>query len=172
MSGPNGSPKPSDTSTFTGIENPVQTSGQYQAGGWDAVGNPPNPPYAGTPSFSVLEAVPAQVKVSISGSGVVRVGAPNQFKLQLSLNAGTVQLTGHVTTATNANTDPALAPFVWISRQRFVATVDSSGLVTLNGKGSTTLECRYPRAANLPFTNATPSGSEYAYATIDLVITA
>jgi hypothetical protein len=75
-------------------------------------------------------------------------------------------------TATNQNTDPALAPFVWFTRQRFVATVDSSGLVTLVGQGSTTIECRYPRAANLPFTNATLSGTEFAYATVDLTVTA
>ena len=119
----------------------------------------------------MLESVPSQTNVSISGAGVVRVGAPNQFKLQVSLSAGTIQLTGHVTTATNQNTDPALAPFVWVSRQKFVAVVSNTGLVTLTGRGSTTIECRYPRAANLPFTNAVPSGSEFAYATVDLTVT-
>ena len=172
MSGPNGSVKASDTVSFTNVENPTQTSGVLQSGGWANLGTPPSPPYTGVPSVEILEGVSAQTKVSVSGVGVVQVGAPNQFKLQVSLSAGTVQLTAHVNTANNVNTDPALAPFIWVSRQRFIATVTNNGLVTLVGRGSTTIECRYPRSANLPFTNASPSGTEFAYATLDLTVTA
>jgi hypothetical protein len=160
MSGPNGMAKPSDTVTFTGVENPVQTSGALQTGGWD------------DNTIEVLQGVPAQTRVAVSGAGVTRVGAPNQFKLQVSLAQGSVQLQGHVSTANNVNTDPAVAPFAWFSRQKFVAIVNSSGLVTPVGQGFTTIECRYPRSANALFTNATPSGTEFAYATVDLTVTA
>jgi len=154
---------PASTTNYTGIPAHEPTDmGTKQCGSWANSGG----------AGEVLEAVSAQVKASVSGSGVVRVGAPNQFSCRVSLASHTLQLTGHVKTAANQNTDPALAPFVWFSRQRFVATVDSSGLVHLVGKGSTTIECRYPRAANLPFTNATPSGTEFAYATVDLTVTA
>jgi hypothetical protein len=137
--------------------------GTEQCGSWDNTNNIPT-------GIAYLESVPSQTNVSITGAGVVQVGAPNQFKLQVSLATGSIQLTGHTSTATNVDTDPALAPFVWYSRQKFVAVVSSAGLVTLVGKGSTTIECRYPRSANLPFANATPSGTEYAYATLDLVV--
>ena len=169
MSGQNGVSTPASTANYAG-ENPTPTeNGTLQCGSWDS---PVNGHRLDSLNNSVLEGVPSQTNVSVSGADVIRVGAPNQFKCQVSLTAGTVQLTGHVKTATNVNTDPALAPFVWISRQKFVATADSTGLVTLVGRGRTTIECRYPRAANLPFTNATPSGTEFAYATLDLTVTA
>ena len=112
-------------------------------------------------------------KVSISGTGVKQVGSPSQFQVTVSLSTGSLQLEGHVMDASNNVTDPPLGTFVWKSEQRFVATVDSTGLVTLVGRGSCTLECRYSRAASLPWTYATPSPTEgmSVFATCDLTVT-
>jgi hypothetical protein len=174
MSGPNGSPTPASTVDFTNIENPIGTSPTLQCGSWNYVGIPPHSVYVGIPAAAILEGVPAQVKVSVSGSGVIQVGAPNQFSCRASLASHTLQLTAHIHDAQNNLTDPPLGTFVWISRQRLVATVDVNGLVTLVGRGSCTLEARYSRSANLPFLNASPSPTEAMaiYATVDLVVIA
>jgi hypothetical protein len=164
----NGSPKLSDNSAYSGLIPPNRTDGNAQVGAF--VSNVPSINALYIPT-SQLEGVPAQVKVSVSGPGVVQVGAPNQFAVTLSLATGALQLTGHVNNAANVNTDPALAAFTWVGSQIFVATVSSSGLVTAVARGSCTLECRYSRAANLPFASAAPSGTEFVYATIDLTVT-
>ena len=153
------------TPSYTGIPAPDPTdAGTKQCGSWANAGG----------WGDVLEAVPAQLKVSVSGSGVVQVGAPNQFRCQASLTNGTVQLTGHVNTATNVNTDPPVGTFVWVSRNSKVATVNQSGLVTLVGRGQVEIQCRYSRAANLPYAGAAPSPTESTsvYALCDLTVTA
>jgi hypothetical protein len=161
--------KPSDTENYSGVLPPEPfDNGTLQCGGW---ANLDTPPFG--VNVEVAQGVPAQVRVSVTGDGVTQVsGAINQLACQASLASGTLQLTGHVYDAENNLTDPALAPFVWVSRNTMIATVNSSGLVTLVGRGQVTVECQYPRAANLPFTNATPSGSECVYATVDLTVTA
>ena len=164
----NPSPTPASTEDYSGSPATTQTTGTTQNSSWEDTNVAPI-----TGEIQVLDSVPAQVKVSVTGSGVTQDpnAAPNQFRLTVSLAAETVQLTGHVNTAVNVNSDPSADSFTWVSRQSSVATVNSSGLVTLIGRGSTTLECRYNRAVNASFTNATPSGTEYAYATIDLTVT-
>jgi Bacterial Ig-like domain (group 2) len=150
MSNVNSFIKPSDTANYSGLPSPQPTDmGREQCGAWADVNQPP----FGV-GVSVLEGLPAAVKVSLSGNGIRQVGAPNQFACQISIKQGTLQLTGHVSTAQNVNTDPAITSYTWYSRQQFVATVNASGLVTPVGRGSTTIECRYSRAVNAPFAGA------------------
>jgi hypothetical protein len=162
--------KPSDTENYSGVLPPEPfDNGTLQFGGW---ANLDTPPFG--VNVEVAQGVPAQVKISISGSGVTQVGAINQLAGQVSLASGTLQLTGHVYDAENNLTDPPLGTFVWISRNVNVATVNASGLVTLTGRGSCDIEARYSRAANLPFENASPSPTESmaVYATVNLTVTA
>jgi hypothetical protein len=174
VSGPNiyGTPKQSSTADFTNVDNPTQTTGTLQCGSWADLNVPP--PSQNQRNWEILQGVPAQTRVQISGTGVTQVGGPNQFRLQTSIGEGSVQLTGHVTDATNVNTDPPLGTFVWISRNTNVATVNSSGMVMLVGRGECDIECRYSRSANLPFANASPSPTESmsVYATVAIVVTA
>jgi hypothetical protein len=161
--------KPSDLPNYNGTIPPTPSdNGVSQCGGW---ANLDTPPFG--VNVEVAISVPAQVKVSVTGSGVTQVGAINQLACQVSLASGTLQLTGHVHDAKNNLTDPPLGIFVWISRNSNVATVNASGLVTLTGRGECDIECRYSRAANLPFTNASPSPAESmaVYATLALVVT-
>jgi hypothetical protein len=163
----------STTGAFRGSPNPLDgTSPTEQNGSW-ASGTGANNPVTGIPpSPACIEAVANQTRVSVSGPGVVQVGAPNQFGLMVSLAGGPVQLTGHVNSATNVNTDPPLDVFSWYSRQKYVCTVSSTGLLTPTGRGETTVEARYSRSANKPFLNASPSGSEFVYATCDITVVA
>lgn len=165
MGFPMGEVTPATNAAYSGVDMPLTGSGTLQCGTFNG----------GKFAFSsihaaVTEGVPAQNKVYLSGSGVTQIGAPNQFQAKVSLGAGSLQLTGHVSTTNNSNTDPALAPYVWVSRNSAIATVNQSGLVTFVRKGSVTIECQYPRAANLPFLNSTPSGTECCYATLELTI--
>jgi Bacterial Ig-like domain (group 2) len=154
----------STTGEFRGAPNPLDgTSPTQQNGSWASSGG-------NNPVTACIEAVANQTKVSISASNILQVGAPNQFSLTVSLAGGPVQLQAHVNSATNVNTDPPLDVFTWYSRQKYVCTVSSTGLLTPTGRGSTTVEARYSRSANLPFPNASPSGSEFAYATVDVVV--
>lgn len=173
MSGQNGVTKPCDV-TNNGDENPIQTSGAVQTGGYAGTVPMESFPYPQYPE--ILQGVPAQTRISISGDGVIRVGAPNQSALRVSLATGTVQLDAHVSTSTipAVISDSPIGTVVWLSRQRSVATIDGGGRLTLIGQGSTTIEARYSRAANRPFANASPSPTEgmAIYATLDLVVTA
>jgi hypothetical protein len=156
---------------FTGIPVPEPTDDGSVATGSYAV-----PVGTGQGSFEVqsYQGVPSQSKVTISGAGVTQIegGGTNQFQAMVSLRSGTLQLQGHCTNAQNLNTDPAVAPFVWVSRNDKVAIVSSTGLVTLISQGEVDIECQYPRASNAPFTNATPSGTECNSATLLLKVTA
>jgi hypothetical protein len=170
-----GSVKPSSTQNFSGVNSSEQTNPNCQTGGFN--GGAPfagiNPNASTFPDMEMLQSVPAQTNVTVSGENVIQVGAPNQFRCQASLASESLQLAGHVNTATNVNSDPPLGTFVWISRNANVATVDADGLVTFVGRGECDIECRYSRAANLPFTNASPSQTESmaVYATVALVVT-
>jgi hypothetical protein len=161
VSGPNGAVKPSDNATFSGTDSPVITSGKVQCGGFIASGK-----------YENLEGVPSQCRCFITGPNVRRVGASNQSALAVSVQAGTVQLTGNVSDAQNNNTNPATGSFKWISTNSSVATVNQSGLVTLLRKGQVTIELRYSRQANSSWAGATPSPTEStaAYATCDIQI--
>jgi hypothetical protein len=163
----NGIATPASTATSTGIIAPTPSdNGTRQCGSYIIP--------VGSYNYEGLDSVPSQTKVYITGVGVARVGAPNQSSLQVSLTAGTVQLTGHVSTETNVNTDPATGTVVWISRNKMVATVNTAGLVTLVGRGECDIEARYSRQANSSWAGATPSPTESmaAYAILNLVVTA
>ncbi len=152
---------------YTGVLTPDPSGdGTTATGSWAS-------PY-GSFEISMLQGVPSQSKVQISGLGVTQIvgGAPTQFKAMCSLASHTLQLQGHCTNAQNQNTDPAVAPFVWVSRNEHIATVSNTGLVTLIGRGEVDIECQYPRASNAPFQNSTPSGTEFNSATLLLTITA
>jgi hypothetical protein len=117
-----------------------------------------------------LQGVPSQSRPYISGPGVVQVGSPTQFAATVSLkNGNTLQLVGHVSDATNQNTDPALQPFTWVSNNNYLATISTTGLVTLTGKtGSVSLELRHGRASNSwPAQNP----QDFAFSTLELQIT-
>lgn len=83
-------PKPSDTVTYSGILNPASTSGTVQCGGWADLDTPP---YGF--SVEVLQGVPAQTKVGISGPGVVEGAVINQSNCQISITERSLQVTGH-----------------------------------------------------------------------------
>jgi hypothetical protein len=126
----------------------------------------------------ICQQVPAQTTVGLSGAGVTACGnSPSQFKCTKSLVAGAFTLVGHVMTAagcglrwpmagaiTPVNTDPAVAPYVWISSNSHVASVSQSGVVTPLRIGQVEIRCTYPRSANLPVLGGTPSGTDAAEA--------
>jgi hypothetical protein len=167
MGFPMGETTPASTANYTGVDMPLIGSGSLQGGTFDS-----GPHGFVNTHVAVTEGVPAQNKAYLSGPGVTQVGAPNQFQAKVNLAAATLQLTGHVSSTNNSNTDPALGTYVWLSTNSHVATISNTGLVTFVGKGSVTIECRYSRAANLPFVNATPSSTESraVYATLELQI--
>jgi hypothetical protein len=55
-----------------------------------------------------------------------------------------------------------------------IATVSNTGLVSAIRRGEVEIECRYSRAANLPFPGSTPSQTESqaVYASLNLIVTA
>lgn len=172
MSGPNGSSKSSDVA-FNGTENPLASDGTLQTGGFSDVASPNT---SINDTIEVLQGVPAQTKIRIAGDGVKQVGAFHQSSVQIALSDGTRQLSaevGYIDSSRRFQVVPTSGKVIWQSRQRHVATIDSNGLLTLVGKGSTTIEARYSRQANSSFAGATPSATESVaqYATLDLVVT-
>jgi hypothetical protein len=168
------SPKESDTTNYTDISSPTPSdAGTLQCGGW--ANNLASPPWWDFPN-EVLEGLPAQVRVQISGSGVAQIG-PNQYRVTLSLSGtSTVQLTP---TPADAQQNPTTAvlpqtisnsSFGYVSRNINVATVSSTGLVTAVGRGEVEITIRGFRNVNESFLNATPSGTESVDATLDVVV--
>ena len=151
--GTHGRSKSSDV-TRNGSDQSLITRGDVQCGGWVSLG------------CEILQSVPAQVTVGVSGAGVTSVSnSPSQFAVTKSLSRGSFSLQGHVMTANGVSTDAAVAPFTFVSRNIHVCTVSSSGVVTPTGRGQTIVECHYPRSCNAPYAFAEASGTEYAYAT-------
>jgi len=140
------SPKPSDTANYSGVLPPDPTQvGTIQTGGW--ADNDTAPWGIGV---EVLEGLPANCRVQVTGTGVTQVG-PNQYKVQIHLGGMPVTLVPNAADANQAPTT-ATAPntFVWtfVSRNKNVATVDSDGVVTAVGYGETEILVMSPRNVN------------------------
>lgn len=170
---PNGAVTPASLPAYDGEDFPLDSTGNgsVQCGTFESTVVPPSNAW----TLAVTEAVPSQAKCYLSGIGVTAVSnAKNQFKATVSLASPTLQLTGHVSTALNENTDPALGTYVWVSRNTMIATVSNTGLVSAIRRGEVEIECRYSRAANLPFPGSTPSQTESqaVYASLNLIVTA
>ena len=162
MGFPQGMATEASSASYTGSDCPLDSTGEgsVQCGTF------------ASGYVAITDAVPAQTNIYITGTNVVRIGAPNQLALRVSLTAGTVQLTGNVSTAQNRTTNPPTGVIRWVSTNSHIATVSPSGLVTLLRKGQVTIEARYSRQANVSFAGSTPSQTESmaAYATIDITI--
>jgi len=172
MSGPNGAVKPSDTATFSGTDSPVISSGTVQCGGWAAnpVGNL-NPRYV----QEYLDGVPAASFVTISSTDprLTQVGTKQQYAMTISLSAdsGGVTVAGGLTDAQGNASTPVGSYFVYGSTQKFVCTVNGSGVITPTGKGGCEVTVRWPVAqVNSSFTNATSNPTNFIEARIALTV--
>src|ERR1035437_241231 len=141
----NGSSNPSNVAVTGILVPPMGSDGRYQCGGTAVA-------MRSDYSYEILQGVPAQTKVSVSGIGVISVSnSGSQFKCMKSLSAGAFTLVGHVNDAFGHNTDPCTGSFVWKSDNEFVCTVNQSGVVTPTGRGEAVVECRYSRGCNAPY---------------------
>jgi hypothetical protein len=162
---------PSATPNFAGYD-PLnlaftQTEQATQVGAWQGP-----IPSGWTKPFSVLEAVPAQSKCFVTGSGVTSpANLPQQASGTVSLSGsrGTLQLTGNVCSPSNVSTTAAQS-FSWRTNSPTVATVNSNGVVTFLKKGFVTIECRYGRAVSPLLTASVPAPTDAVYATVDLTV--
>jgi hypothetical protein len=159
------SPKPNATENYSGVLPPDPSdAGITQTGSW---ANNPVSPFRN----EILEALPACVRVQLTGSGVTALG-PNQYATTLSLGE-TLQLTP---TGADAQQNPtgAISPnvFAWtyISRNINVATVSSTGVVTAVGRGECEILVISPRQVNSSFPGAMPSGTEGVQAEIQVKV--
>jgi len=173
MSGPNGMIQTTETAgvptSFSSTDSPIQTSGTVQCGAWNAGA------MLGTYGILVecIEGVPSECRCFISGPNVQRIsGSLQQSSLFVSITAGTVQLTANVSDALNGQRSAPSNPVQWKSSNEFVATVDSTGLVTLVGKGQCEIELRYSRGVVRQTATTTPSPTEAqaVYATLVLQV--
>lgn len=167
--GVNGSAKLSDTFSFEGFLSQTGSSGTQQTGGWISTGN------------SVLEAVPAAVRVQLQTGGVViQTGSAQQYAATLSLSQGqtppvaqTLQLVPNMANSLNQAVS-AVAPnvfsYTYTGRNNLVASVSSTGLVTPLERGGVCIMIGSPRAVNESFAGATPSGTEATYAEIQIMV--
>jgi hypothetical protein len=173
MSGINGSSKPSDAVPYgTGVDNPSPSdSGTLSCGGWVAA---PVPPF--TTSQEMLDGVPAPVCVQLGGTaGATRVGSPQQYSVTISLTGAPLQIVANMADAQNhpvIAVAPQVFAYRYISRQRFVATVDSNGIITPTGRGQCEVEIISSRDCNASFTGATPSGTEGVRASLLVTVVA
>lgn len=123
----------------------------------------------------VLQGVPANARVQISGAGILQIG-PNQYKAFLSLSGtNTLQITPNAADALqNPTTAVAPSSFTWgfVSRNIHIGTVDSNGLVTAVARGEAEIIIRSFRQVNASFSTATPSGTESVDASLIIVVTA
>jgi hypothetical protein len=163
---------PSATLNFTGYDPLNLSFSQTEAGVQVAAWAGPSPAGWSKP-FSVLEAVTAQSKCFVTGSGLTapNPNLPQQASgtVSLSSSGGSLQLTGNVCSPSNVSTTAAQA-FSWRTNSPTVATVDSKGLVTFLKKGFVTIECRYGRAVSPLLTASVPAPTDAVYATVDLTV--
>jgi hypothetical protein len=170
------SPKPSDTTSYSGTPAPSPTdAGTLATGGW--ANNLTSPPWWNFPN-EVYQAVPACVRVTLpvgSNPTIIRLG-PQEYSVRLSLSGtnsvalapGMADAQNNPTTAVSPN---AFNSFVYRSRNTHVCTVDDSGLVTAVGRGEATVLIGSARNANLPFANAAmPAGSAEIYAELTVQV--
>ncbi len=184
-------PTPSSTTTFTtplaGGEG-VTDAGIESVGGWASNPNAPPPGYWTPLPVQVLEQIPAPVNVQLPlTDGVTRVGSPQQYRVTLSLS-GAHSLPTSITlapTAANSQNSPvlAVAPNVFVyqfrSRQELVVTLSTepndyaaTAVLTAVALGGAEVQITIPRACNLPFTNASPSGTEGSQAVLQVTVVA
>jgi hypothetical protein len=163
----------SDAPSYDGTPAPIQTSGTLSTGAVivPRVQSQVNPQV----NTQFPQGVPAPVAVQLSGSGIKQIGSPQQFGVTLSLsNTATVQIVPAMANALN-DVVPAVAPnvftYTYRSRNINVATVNSSGLVPAVGRGQCEVLVINTRAANLPFVNTMPSGTEGVQASLQVTVT-
>lgn len=169
--------KPSDTPTFTGAPPSLQaTNGTQQTGGW----TDPNSTSYGVPiAMESLEALPANVRVQLSGSGISKCAnsQTNQYVTFLSLSGNgypkTLQL---IPNGADCNNNPtsAVSPnvFAWsfTSRNVAVAVVSPTGLVTAEGRGECEISVTSSRAVNASFAGSAPSGTAGVSASLRVIV--
>ena len=165
---------PADASAYDGTPAPIQTSGTLSTGAvvMSRVQSQVYPQV----NTQFPQGVPAPVAVQLSGSGIKQIGSPQQYGVSLSLSGtDTVQLVPAMANALNEVVSP-VAPnvftYTYRSRNISIATVNSSGLVIAVGRGQCEILVINTRAAHLPFTNATPSGTEGVQASLQVTVTA
>jgi hypothetical protein len=163
--------KPSDSPSYNGTPNPIQTSGTLQTAGaviTNVIG-------ASTFKEEVFEGVSAASFVTVAGQDerLQQVGTRQQYSLQISLSgdAGGYALTPSLTDAQGNPSTPVGNYFAYYSRQRLVATV-VDGIITPVARGSCVVEVRWPVGqVNVNFVGATSNPSNFIYATIALTVT-
>jgi len=170
MSGPNQSSKVNDQVAYgTGVDSPEPTgNGQTSTGGWTTT--------AGLYTFEILDGTPAPLNVQLGGTaGITQVGTKQQWAVSMSLSGSPVQIVANMADAQN-HAITAFAPnvfaYTYISRQRFVATVSASGLITATGRGQCEIEVISSRQCMASFPNATPSGTEGVRASLLVTVVA
>jgi hypothetical protein len=158
--------------SFNGTPSPVISSGTVSCGAWQEIpnGNPVIPPGL-VPEL--VEGVPAQNSPVIGGPNVRQVGSPQQSALNISISAGTVQLTATVQDSQQGQNQSPTLPVTWTSDNSYVATVSSSGLVSFFHKGQAVISLRYSRGVIRTTPTTTPSFTEAqcVYAELILQIT-
>jgi hypothetical protein len=168
-------PTPASTANFTSpIADGEGTTdaGIQSCGGW--ANNLTSPPWWNTPN-QVLEQIPAPVNVQLGGTaGVRQVGSPQQWAVTIHLG-DTLQIVPTMANAQNvavAAVAPNVFTYQYASRQSKVCTVDANGLITATGRGEAEVEVISPRACNLPFPGAAPSGTEGVRASLLVTVVA
>ena len=141
--------------SFNGTPSPVISSGTVSCGAWQEIpnGNPVIPPGL-VPEL--VEGVPAQ-----------------NSPVNISISAGTVQLTATVQDSQQGQNQSPTLPVTWTSDNSYVATVSSSGVVSLVNKGQAVISLRYSRGVIRTTPTTTPSFTEAqcVYAELILQIT-
>jgi hypothetical protein len=164
---------PADAPSYAGTPAPIQTSGTLSTGAVIM----PRVQSQVTPQVNTQfpQGVPAPVAVQLSGSGIKQIGSPQQYGVSLSLsNTDTVQIVPVMANALNeivAATAPNVFTYTYRSRNINVATVSPTGLVRAVSNGQCEILVINTRAANLPFVNATPSGTEGVQASLQVTVT-
>ena len=159
-------PSTASSPSFSGVPAPSPTdAGNLSTGSFDATD--------GSFPVRVLQGVPANIRVQLSGAGITQIG-PNQYRTMLSLSGtNTISITPNAADAQN-NPTTAVLPnsFSWgfVSRNTHIATVDSSGLVTAVARGECEIQIRSFRQVNASFTGSTPSGTEGVDASLNVIV--
>ncbi|MGC2102054.1 MAG: Ig-like domain-containing protein [Candidatus Sulfotelmatobacter sp.] len=166
---------PADAPSYDGTPAPIQTSGTLSTGAviMPRVQSQVSPQV----NTQFPQGVPAPVAVQLStlGSGIKQIGSPQQYAVSLSLsNTQTVQIVPVMANALNevvSAVAPNVFTYTYRSRNINVATVSPTGLVRAVSNGQCEILVMNTRAANLPFVNATPSGTEGVQASLQVTVT-
>jgi hypothetical protein len=173
MSGGGNLTKLSNTLQFTGyLPEAEQTDGMNQVGAWFqqdvkiAIG-----PF----KTNLVEALPAAVRVRLSGNPSLTVLAPGQYFVQLSL--GAVQqctITPSTTDAFGNSTSPTApltAPgYSFVSRNTRIATISPAGVITPVRRGECEVLVRCGRFVNTAADGSQPNTTEGCDASVQVRI--